>query len=354
MKITRMTVLATLGGLALVLGACGGGEGDAGEAGAGAATSSAPARWDGQSVSTSGAEAPFSPQVVTSNFGVGQNRLSLALFKPDQTLVAEAEVSMRLYRLAADPETEPEVAEQVGEFTLTQRTLDLHPDHAARLLDDATRLVALTPGVVTAPAHAAHEGDLTTVFVANLEFDRAGFWGIEVDATVDGTTYPSIRRRIFVQEHTSEPAIGDPAPLSRQATLADVDDIAQISSATEPIPAMLEHTIAGAVALGRPAVVAFVTPAFCQTRFCGPVLEMVVVPAFERYGDRVTFIHVEPYDLTAARTQGQLVPVPAVTEWGLRVEPILFVLAADGTVYAKLEGITDLEELSAAIEAVLD
>lgn len=346
----RMTVLACLGGIALALAACGGG--DAGE-GTGGATPDAPARWDGQSVSTSGSDAPFSPQVVTSNFGVGRNRLSLALFKPDQTLVGEAQVSMRLYRLAADPEADPEVAERTGEFVLTQRTLDLNPEHASRLLPDATRLVALTPGVVTAPARAAHEGDLTTVFVANVEFDRPGFWGIEVDATVDGVTYSSIRRRIFVQEHTSEPAIGDPAPRSRQATLADVSDIALISSAAEPIPAMLEHTIADAVALGRPAVVAFVTPAFCQTRFCGPVLEMVVVPAFEKYGDRVTFIHVEPYDLTAARTQGQLVPVPAVTEWGLRVEPILFVLAADGTVSAKLEGITDVEELSEAIEATL-
>ena len=35
----------------------------------------------------------------------------------------------------------------------------------------------------------AHEDALTTVYTANVEFDRAGWWGVAVDVTVDGETY---------------------------------------------------------------------------------------------------------------------------------------------------------------------
>ena len=99
-------------------------------------------------------------------------------------------------------------------------------------------------------------------------------------------------------------------------------------------------------------MIAFATPAFCQTQFCGPVMETVVIPAWQRYRDRVQFIHVEPWDLTKARN-GSLVPVDAVQQWGLLSEPFVFVIDADGKVAAKFEGIVGADELDAAIEQVL-
>src|SRR5690606_16540549 len=136
-------------------------------------------------------------------------------------------------------------------------------------------------------------------------------------------------------------------------TLADVDDAAAISSQPEPNEAMLDQTVAAALDGGKPVVIAFVTPAFCVTRYCGPVMDAVVQPAFEQYGDRVEFIHIEPYDLAKARGDAVLEPVPAVVEWGLRTEPFIFVIDGEGIVRVKLEGVTDLAELSEAIESVL-
>lgn len=341
MKITRIAMIACAGAAALALAACGGNE---------------VSGWDAQSVSQSTEGVPFQPQLVNSNLGVGQNRIAVALFNEEGGLVSDAEIEVRLYRLAADPQSEPAVAEAAGEVTLTPRTLDINPEHASRFdppaADDAQRAASTLPAFTDAEQRVAHEGDLTTVFVANVEFDRSGWWGFAINATVEGTEYRDLLLRTFVQEHTSEPAIGDPAPPSRQATLADAE-ITDISSAENPIAGMLEMTVADALQTGKPVVVAFVTPAFCQTRFCGPVLEQIVVPAYEQYNDRAIFIHVEPYVLAKARTEGVLEPVPAVTEWGLRSEPIIFVIGTDGRIVAKFEGILEVTELTEAIEAAL-
>jgi hypothetical protein len=79
------------------------------------------------------------------------------------------------------------------------------------------------------------------------------------------------------------------------------------------------------------------------------------------YRDRVAFVNVEPYELQMTPNglqpllgeEGQLQPVPAVTEWGLRVEPYVFVVDAEGRVAAKLEGAIDEEELRAELEGLL-
>jgi hypothetical protein len=126
-----------------------------------------------------------------------------------------------------------------------------------------------------------------------------------------------------------------------QTTLRDVDDITEIDSSSPPRPEMHELTIAEAIDSGWPTVVAFATPAFCQSRVCGPLMDAVVDPLFERYADRVVFVHVEPFDLAKARG-GELIPVPAVDEWGLQTEPWLFIIDQEGRVAGKFEAIVAL------------
>ena len=97
---------------------------------------------------------------------------------------------------------------------------------------------------------------------------------------------------------------------------------------------------------------AFVTPAFCQTRFCGPVVKNVVLPLQQQYAGKVHVMHIEPYDLPTAR-KGQLTAVPAAQEWNLRAEPFIAVVDGQGRVTAKFEGIIDLAEVKTAVDAVL-
>lgn len=351
----RLAAMILVGGLGLALVSCGSEDGDEGPG---------EARWDAQSIQQSVADAPFVPFVTNSpnSMGVGTNRLSIALQRSDGTLVTGAGVTVRTYRLAQMPDEEPDVAELAGEVKLVSRTLDVDAEHqhaapqGARLGDEAgsNRPIADTAprgGQVVLPAH---EDALTTVYTGLVEFDRAGWWGMVLDVMVDGQPYRGLQVKRYVLEDTPMPGVGDRAIATEHLTLAQAGgDLGLVSTAAEPIEDMLDQTVAEALETGRPVVIAFVTPAFCQTRFCGPVLESVVAPVWRDFGDRVEFVHVEPYEIEAARTRGVLQPVPSVLEWGLETEPFIYVVNADGTIAAAIEGITDEAELREAVEAVL-
>ncbi|MEX2375401.1 MAG: hypothetical protein WD942_07415 [Dehalococcoidia bacterium] len=326
-----------------------------------------PMTWDSRSLQATVEELPFIPSVINSSVGVGESRIVVAFIdRDDGTLVGDATVTGTFYRLANDPDAEPEVSEAFTDATrLTARVLDLDvasTSGSTRSIEDQPtqdaslhRVVggSLGQDTASAPSHDGHEHQLTTVYTTNVTFDQPGYWGLALRIEADGQTHQT-RLKFWVMEHQGEIAIGAAAPRTAQLTLRDVDEPAEISSAPVPNTAMLEKTVAEALDTGRPVVVAFVTPAFCQTRYCGPILEAVVEPAWQEYGDRVEFVHIEPFDLEVARGQGALEPVPAVVEWGLRTEPFIFVVDAEGLVRYKLEGITDLDELSDAIEAVLN
>jgi len=318
-SIRRWSMLLVVG-LAALSVACGG---------------SSAARWDARGIAESQDGAPFFPILVNSPLGLGANRLAVAL-TDEGALLSEAEITLRLYRLAEEPENAPESAELRDELITTPRSITVTTDH---IHGDGT-------------LHR-HAGPRSTIYVANVEFDETGWWGVEIDVVLDGERHEGIRlSNSFVDEQTSEPGVGEQVPRSQQLTLRDVSDISEIDSTNPPNPAFHELTIAEALKTGKPVIVAFVTPAFCQTRFCGPVMEEVILPAHAEYGDAAVFVHVEPFDLEAARN-GQLVSVPTVEEWGLLSEPFVFVLNADGTVAAKFEGIMEAEEVTAAVEQAL-
>jgi hypothetical protein len=117
---------------------------------------------------------------------------------------------------------------------------------------------------------------------------------------------------------------------------------------------MHDLTVAAALDAGRPMLVVFGTPAFCQTRFCGPVIDRIARPLLERYGSEAAFIHIEPFDLAEARDAGRLVVLPVMAEWGLTTEPWIFIVDRDGRVSAKFEGIMSLAEVEAALTAVIE
>ena len=79
------------------------------------------------------------------------------------------------------------------------------------------------------------------------------------------------------------------------------------------------------------------------------------------YEGEVAFVNVEPYELQetvnglqpALDADGHLQPVAAALDYGIPVEPYLFVVDAQGNVFAKFEGIVGGDELRAAIEDVL-
>lgn len=329
-----LVTLATFAGLgALLAGACGGG-GDA--------------KWDARSLEATVADLPFAPIIVNSNLGVGKNRLTIALFDENQEFITDAEVKATLYHLDKEPEGEPKNPQRVGDAVV----LSPHTLKGVGVARLGSAMVSRHPLPAATSAGDAHIGHDTTVYASMVDFDRAGFWGVSLEVKAKGKTYSGARMVFVVQERTMEPRVGDPALPTKQVTLADVKSIEEIDSSPAPNAELHRMTIADAITSGRPTVIAFATPAFCQTRFCGPVLDQVVTPAWNNFKDRVNVLHVEPYDIAKARA-GTLVTVPAVQDWKLLAEPLIFVVGRDGIITAKFEGIMDYPELRAAIEETL-
>jgi hypothetical protein len=215
------------------------------------------------------------------------------------------------------------------------------------------------------PAASANAVFMTTIpqlpglYRAMVNFPNAGQWGLE--AIQDpGTAQAKTGRFIFdVAQTGTTPAIGAAVQPEDTPTATDAAGIAAISTDDNPDPDFYTTSVAQALAAHEPFALVFATPAFCKTATCGPTLDVVKSVAANFKG-RLTFIHVEPYELTL--TDGHLqpvldennnpIPVKSVDDWGLQTEPYIFVVDANGKLSAKFEGIAAADELSAAFSAV--
>lgn len=179
------------------------------------------------------------------------------------------------------------------------------------------------------------------LYKAEIDFDAPGIWVVSVQP--DGgpalADFP-----IQVQEVPRTVAVGEPAPPSDTPTIDDAP-LAQISSHAHPDPSLYQLSIAEAVTSGRPSVIVFATPKFCQTAICGPTVDRIleITGSFPE----VNFLHVEVF--TNLDDPDNLQLVPAVEEWGLPTEPWVFVVDAAGIVVARFEGVVDSAEIAAAL-----
>lgn len=198
------------------------------------------------------------------------------------------------------------------------------------------------------------------LYRTQVDFDCIGEWGAEVFVGQPDGTWASERLRFAVHPAGSTPGIGEPVPLSDSLTASTPEEAALISTDEHPYLPAYDKTVAQTVTSGRPSLVFFATPAFCQTGFCGPTVELVKSVAQE-HEDEVEFVNVEPYELHLTDNglqprlseDGQLQPVAAALEWGIPVEPYLFLLDAEGRVFARFEGVVGGDELRAAVKDVL-
>ena len=150
------------------------------------------------------------------------------------------------------------------------------------------------------------------------------------------------------------PAPGDDALATKNLTIASkgvpaaaIDSRAQ-GDADVPDPELHERTIAEVLKRGRPALVQFATPAFCQSNFCGPTVEAQEELARE-YGDVAEFIHVEIW-----RDFQESVVNQAAADWLLRddnlTEPWLYLIDADGVIVERWGPLFDLDDVRATLD----
>ncbi len=271
--------------------------------------------------------------IAASDVAVGESRFAFVVLDPQGNFVEEDRISVDFLRVTGENTFDTVVEGLIAIY----RVLEVEEPHQHA---DGTLHVHLEARGV----YVVNDAPLDTVgswIVRTLVPDAAGGGdSMEIGAIFD------------VRETGFTPAIGAPAPRSDNLTASDVDDLTQISTREPPGPALYEMTIAEAIDAPRPILVAFSTPAFCQSRICGPVLEGVVQD-MPGYAGRISFIHVEPFELDALRNGDGFQLVPAAVEWNLPSEPWIFIIDAQGLVAAKFEGIVTPDELSDALDAVL-
>ena len=273
------------------------------------------------------------PIIVASDLAVGPNRFVVGLVDPTRNeLVIDARLHLRLFKLES----------QAGTATL-KAVVDARPLTVQRSYTHIHEDGKLEN----------HEAGTVGVYVAQLEFDSPGTWGVEITGTQkDGQPLPRLVPAFTVQERSRSVPLGAPAPSTVQLVLSDVKDISEIDTSNPPNPDMHSMTVADAVKSGTPTVIVFATPSFCVSRTCGPVKE-TVDQLYGKYKGRANFVHIEPYDLAKVQSGQGLVPVPAMAEWGLQSEPWVFMVDEGGTVAVKFEGIVGFDELEAALTSLL-
>jgi hypothetical protein len=183
--------------------------------------------------------------------------------------------------------------------------------------------------------------DVSGLYRANFTFGQPGTWIVEVTPAGGG---PLEAFPMSVTADPPTPAIGEPAPRSATPT-AEEYPLAEITTDPDPDPRFYGLSVEDAVTSGRPSVIVFATPKFCQTAVCGPTLDIVKGLAGDHPG--VNFVHVEVY--TNLDDAQNLELVPAVLEWGLPTEPWVFVVDAQGFVVGRFEGVVSAEEITAAL-----
>jgi hypothetical protein len=310
----RGALAATAGGAAFYALGCGGG-------GSSKAATATPV--------PAGTPAPggITPALLTSEFVAGQdNRFAVGLLNAQRKLVKDAKVHMKFFTVGADGATGTLRGEGDGTFV----ELNVAGAHTHD----------------TSPQNDVPD-DSVAFYVANTPFDVAGKWAVEISvAPNDGSRGTTIDAPFEVLAQARTPALGSVAPASRNDTTATNTNAASLCSRAPACP-LHDKVIGDLVGKGRPLVVQFSTPAFCQTRFCGPVLE-VLLNEVPKYQDRIDFVHIEVWqDFQLQQYR------PAMREWNLSTEPWTFFVGSDGKVKGKLESIFSDEELTSALDQLV-
>jgi hypothetical protein len=198
------------------------------------------------------------------------------------------------------------------------------------------------------------------LYASDVTYPDAGRWGTRFTATFPDGSTKTVRVEYDVVEAGATVAIGAKAPSIETPTIASAGgDVKAVSTDQEPAERFYTTSVDDALAAAKPFVLAFATPAFCETQICGPTLETVKDVAAD-YPD-LTFINVEPYQMNyengslqpALDANGQLQAAAWTDAFGLRTEPWIFVIGSDGTVRAKFEAVVGADELRSAIDAVV-
>lgn len=218
---------------------------------------------------------------------------------------------------------------------------------------------------VTGPIPLAYHGEGFDrgVYVGRVTFPTEGQWLVYVEAQPDGEAKKLSGGSTLVVGNAPtqpgkepQPVPGDKAVVVATPTLDNargVDPICtRVNTAGKREPCTM-HQISLDTALknGKPTVLIIGTPAFCQTRFCGPIVEQLMTVQ-KAMGAQANFVHIEQYaDDENAPATGKL--APAAAAYRLEAEPVVYYIKPDTTIVDWTIGASDAPEMTAITKTLL-
>lgn len=352
-----LAVLACLLAIAAVaLPGCGGGsDGTTGSSGSGESRPAPPKSTfpsaEGKSLSQVLEAADEPSKLVVSPAALvyykGENRYTFGVFERDRTQVSDADVALYFAKVPSG-----KTGKAGGGFDSTGGSTSTK-NAEERALDEPAvgPFPAKIESLQTEPAFRAQTttsdpNAATVVYSTKVDFPSNGEWRIAALIKKDGELTASLLPSAVVGEYSKIPQVGQKAPLIHTPTPADVGN--DLSKLTTRIPPDTQHEVDYADAYGKePIVLLFATPQFCQSRVCGPVVD-VAEQLKQLYGDKAAFIHMEIYDDNDPNN-----PVrPQVQAFHLPSEPWLFAIGRDGRIKDVIEGAFGVEELTRVVKGL--
>ena len=307
---------------ALALAGCGGSDDEGNTAQAAPDASSFPAPDNRSLQQFLETEADAEGPVISPTgqvFAKGADRYGFGVFTLGNEQISDAEVA-----IYAAPGKDGKVQ---GPYPARVESLEVEPAYQSRTTSD-------------------DPDSAQVVYVADIPFDQEGEWRIGA-LTRDGDSLQgSLAPSSVVGKADAIPQPGDKAPVVHTDTAEDVGGNLEKIDTRLPPGTMHADDLAD-VAGKEPTVLLFATPALCQSRVCGPVVDVTEEVKAE-YGDRAAFIHQEIYEDNSI-DKGLRSQVEA---FGLPTEPWLFVLDENGRVSTEIEGAFSADELRQALDKV--
>ena len=274
-------------------------------------------------------------------FYEGANRYPFGVLDHDRTPISDAEVAIYLAKVPAPRPGAKSKSGHKGQVAKAE----------AKALDEPALgpFPAAIESLATKPAFraktTAQDPDAATVvYSSRLDFPSNGEWRIAALIKEDGEIKGKVLPSAQVGEFQSVPRPGQPAPRIHTPTAADVGG--DLSRITTRIPPDTQNQVDYADALGKePVMLLFATPQFCQSRVCGPVVD-VAEQVKQEYGDKAAFSHMEIYNDTDPAKSVR----PQVRAFNLPSEPWLFAIDRQGRISSAIEGAVGVEGMTAAVK----
>jgi hypothetical protein len=258
-----------------------------------------------------------------SQLTTGDNRFGFGLFSRSRAQIADAAVAVYVAPAGGGPAS--------GPYAARYESLEVRPQYQSRQT-------------------ASDPNAAKSVYVADIRFDEPGQYDLlgvaRVNNRLVAATSAAPGLRVVPAADDPIPGPGDPAPRIHTPTEADAGgDLASIDTRIPP-SSMHQNDFADVIGK-KPVVLLFATPQLCQSRVCGPVVDIAEQVKADMGGEDVEFIHMEVFrDNDIAKGLR-----PQLNAFNLQTEPWMFAFDQSGKVASRLEGAYSVAELEQAVKA---